>query len=105
MGDTLSKRIEEVKEFGDPIFKEIFSMSDQELLNKLESICGEDLPDHMISNYGKGTWVIRTSVNEEPRDITVEFYDVVKIDAFGIHLKHEHGSYNTLVKFNQHFKL
>lgn len=101
----LESMIEIAKEYGEPIFAEVFALSDKELLEKIESICGEQLPDHILSNYGKGTWVTRVIKNEEPQSITIEYYDSVEINVFGISIKPEHGQSQKIITFNKHFKL
>jgi len=101
----LAQKILDSKEYGDPIFEELFAMKDLEVIEHLKSICGDEIPEGILTQYGKGCWFTRKIINEAPQEMKIEFYDSVIINSFGIHLKREHTPEATLVKFNKHFKL
>lgn len=97
--DTIQERYEK----GQDIFKQVYSLSDKDLIAKLKSIlgCFNDVIDLLDAKP-----VIRRSiVNEEPECIKIIFYDVVRIDWSGISYKSEYGLDINLVRFDDHFKL
>lgn len=99
--ENLTKRYEH----GLPILEEFMKMTDNEIRKKLKSIVGSQLSGkgHL---FGSETHIRRVIENETPSEITVSFYDRIKIGPFGINYEGEHGYNNkTLVEFNEHFKL
>lgn len=97
--DTIQERYEK----GQAIFKQIYSLSDKDLINKLKSILG--CFDYAIELLESKSAVTRVIVNEEPECIKISFYSSLKIDWLGVSYKPEHGLDKNLVRFDDHFKL
>lgn len=97
----IDKKISDCKNYGIPIFNEIFKLTDQQIIDKLESILLNDY-DSILSNEPT---IKRIIVNSIPNEITISFYDTIKIDSFGISYKPEQGPFNSLITFNKHFRL
>lgn len=98
-------QVDEIKkqyEIGQPIFEEIFSKSDKEVKEIIQSITDNDKDVKEILDNGIVTRVIK---DEKPSEITIYFYDGLELNWLGLLYKPEHGSGNLLVKFNKHFKL
>lgn len=95
--------IQERYDKGYSIFKQIYTLSDKDLIAKLKSIlgCFNDAIDLLDAK----PVVKRSIVNEEPECINIIFYDVIKIDWSGISYKTEYGTEKNMVRFDNHFKL
>ena len=99
------EKLQKMYEKGLVILEEFMKMSDKEIKEKLRSIAGNKIPDadYILGEQGH---VRRVIENEKPSEITLSFYDTIKISPFGITFEGEHGYRNKdLVDFNEHFKL
>jgi len=101
-------RLEKKYEIGLKVFEQLFKLTDKELKEKLETICGDKLK--RISNNDdlltKSSCVQRIIEDERPSKITIAFYDRIIINAFGINYDAEHhDKQDSLAKFNEHFSL
>lgn len=88
-------------DIGVAILNQLFPLNKEEMKAKVDSICGDMLPDYFIKNCH----VIKTSEDDQPEKIELVSYDRVTITWSGIEFKPEHGKVRDLVKFNEHFKL
>lgn len=100
MGDFNFK---ERYEIGQPIFEQIFKMSDAEIKSKLKDMdFVRDIDDSM---FGDKVSVTRVIKNEKPYEISIEFYDTITVNWMGVSFKPEHGPGFELIKFGKNFKL
>lgn len=102
---NLAEKYQKAFEIGMPIFNEIFKMSDNDLKDKLKSILKNKIDSRNLDLFEKSSNVRRIILNEEAKEINIEFYDTIKIHPLGIDFQPEHGSSCKLVEFDEHFKL
>ena len=88
-------------EIGFPIFNQIFSQPVSEIKKLVEDIVN----DSQMSSFFKSCSVTKTSVDDVPREIQMNFYDSIEITPLGITHYPEHGVGTTIVKFDKYFKL
>ena len=88
-------------DFGYPILEKLFKLNKDELKKKLQTICGDKLPDGLLKEGS----VKKTISNDVPESIEIWFYDHISISAYGINYKPEHGTEKEIIAFNEHFKL
>lgn len=99
------KRIEQIQEeykIGNFIFKELYSLSDKEIKEKLKSILDQKYYKVLIQDACE---CIRTLRNEKPVEIKFYYYDSIIINWTGIFHKYEGEDYKKIIDFNKHFKL
>lgn len=99
------EKIEKRYNEGLHILEAFMKMTDQEIREKLRSIVGNQITNNEYL-LGDNSQIKRVIENELPSEITVSYYDHIKISPFGINYEGEHGYNNRkLVEFNEHFKL
>lgn len=106
---TQAEDINKRYEIGVKILAELFKLTDNEIKEKLTSICGDKINtrnDGLLKpRVNNGGSVKRMVENEKPERIEIWFYDAIFINHFGIQYKPEHGPGEDLVEFTEHFKL
>lgn len=88
-------------ELGATVLDELFKLNKDETKLKVESICGDKLPNGFLDNCH----VIKVTEDDKPDRIELVFYDRVIITWQGIEFHPNAGKVSELIKFNQHFKL
>lgn len=89
-------------EAGQPIFEELFKLSDKELKEKLKEICYDSDTILEILNSGD---CIRTIKNETPDKAEFWFYDGIEVSWYGIVYIPEHSERKVFRKFDHNFKI
>lgn len=91
-----------VYDTGNAILAKLFLMNKDEIKAKIESVCGDKLPNNLTKNCH----VIKTSEDDIPSEIVLVIpYARVIITWFGIELKADGSNPKELVAFDEHFKL
>jgi len=101
MGESHSEKIIREVEEGRKTFFPLFDMSDEELLNKLKEITGDEYDDF----WDNKPTVRRIIENEIPNKIEIWFYNHIEISWIGIWYYPEHGAGREVRKFDKHFNL
>jgi len=97
--------IEKVYKDGLKILEKLNKLSDSELKSKLNDIIGDDINnknDLILSDNSQTDRKIR---NEVINEITIYYYDGIRISPFGINYCPEHGESVKLLDFDKVSKL
>lgn len=104
--DSALTDLEKRYETGLFILEQFMKLSDKDLKAMLKTMIGH----HITKSYadllfGGVAEVKRVIVNEKSDEITISYYDQIRIGVFGISYKHEGSEYKPLIEFNENFKL
>ena len=88
-------------DLGATVLNELFLLNKDETKLKIQSICGDKLPNGFIDN----SHVIKVSEDDKPERIELVFYDRIIITWQGIDFHPNNGKVRELIQFNEHFKL
>ncbi len=90
-------------EIGYPIFQKFFSLNKKNLIDVMKDIFQDNLKVmEIIENNPR---IIKTLENDEPEEISIYFYNSIKITCFGVYYKPEHGVQEKILKFDKFFNL
>jgi hypothetical protein len=98
--EEFSKR----RDYGLPVIEALMKMNDNEIREKVLSVCGDVIPDTDLI-LGPSSCVVRTIRSEKPEKIEIAYYDLITITPYGISFKPEHGDRREIVAFGPHFVL
>ncbi len=87
---------------GIPIFEKLFALPYKELLAKVQTLCGDQIPNTYILIDGH---VVKTTTNDRPDEIRINFYDSITISPLGITYIPEHGNGRLIFDFGKYAKL
>lgn len=97
--ETIQKQIE----IGMPIFHKLFNHNSQEIRELVgKAVQGKKLPKNVDRMFKHGD-VEKVSRNDEPWNISINFYDHIEINWMGIKLVSEYGQKETIVEFDETF--
>ena len=100
---TFLETVEKQIEIGMPIFHKLFNHKSQEIRELVgKAVQGKKLPKNVDGMFEKAT-VEKTSRNDEPWNISINFYDHIEINWMGIKLVSEYGQRETIVEFGESF--
>lgn len=100
---SLEQSYKEKFEIGFPIFSRLFNLNKEDLLKVLKELFKDN---HTIYNLlDDNPSVLKTIQDDRISEITISYYDVIRITPFGISYKPEHGSYEYVVKFDKFFNI
>ncbi len=103
-------KMQENYDIGIGVMNDLMKLDDEQLREKIRSICGSLVPDYgqdilQSGIESKGGTITRKIKNMKPNLISIEFYNWIEISPLGISFHPEHGGAIHLVEFNKHFTM
>jgi len=98
-----SYSLEDKYKIGMPVFKKLFDLPKDKLIKALRLICNTN--KGAIRVLDNNPSVKKEITDDEPSNIELAFYDVIRISPFGITYAPEHGEGSHIVEFNSFFTI
>jgi hypothetical protein len=95
--------IEEYK-VGHHIFEKLFKLNSNDLKIKLKKLLIDNVTVDQ-SLFSKDSIVHKSIENDIPNEITINWYNEIKINSFGIYYKPEYDHYIELINFYKSYNI
>lgn len=100
---TLAEKYQKEYEIGFTIFMKLFQLKKDNLIKVMKYIFKDNKSVlRILDNIPR---VIKIIDNDIPNEITINCYDGITINYFGVTYKPEHGAINLILKFDEFFNL
>lgn len=98
---SLEEKYKQQYELGFPIFEKLFQLKRDDLIKVMNDVFQDE--NHILGLLNNNPTIVKTLRDDEPEEIKVYFYDVLRITYCGIEYKPEHNSPNMILKFDRFF--